>query len=298
MSHLKPVPPPPLEEKIAELRAALAEPDPNLAVVPRNGIVLGLLAATYHAHPALGRSILDEIRLSPAHLQHRLEVGRDDTDSFRQGRALHRMLLEPLEFHRETAVWRGGDKVKNKGAWQAFKAEHDDKDIITVDELNTLTAMAVAFRRHKEGRILLESPMREVSAFCMRDGIACKARPDIADPITGTLIDVKTTSSSGPHEFMRDAWKYGYHRQAAWYLDVMSAATGVKYQHFLFGVVEKSAPHGVFFCEAPPAFVEAGRRENAANLALYRHCLETDHWPCYPEQRMLLQAPAWAREEV
>lgn len=249
-------------------------------------------AADYHAHPALSRSVLDRIRKSPRHLRHYLEHGAPDTPAYLQGRVLHRLLLEPTLFWQETVVWTGGDKVKNAGAWKVFKAENAGKDIITEAERAAYIQVEESFFNKTLTKGLLQGAVLEGSAFWKKRDVECKARPDVVKD--GIVYDIKFMADAT--QFERDAYKYGFHRQAAWYLDGVTAATGKVASDFAFVVIEKEAPYDVqvFWCE--PDFIAAGRQENELNFELYERCLRASNWPGYPDVLQKLSLPRWVTQ--
>ncbi len=248
--------------------------------------------ADYLENPALGRSTLDKIRKSPLHLLHYMEHGEADTPAFLQGRVLHRLLLEPKEFWLKTAVWKGGDR-RGK-AWEAFKLEHPGKDIIKADEETLFLEIEEVWRSHPQTKMLLAGAEVEAATFWKGGACAtsCKARADI---ISGdTIFDLKTTSDLS--KFERDAWQYGYHRQAAWYLDGFRSGTGRAFKQFKFVVVEKSSPADFAIFTCSPDFIAAGREENRRNLGLYEICVETGKWPGYaPVTDCVLALPSWVK---
>jgi hypothetical protein len=68
------------------------------------------------------------------------------------------------------------------------------------------------------------------------------------------LVDLKTTSKPIT-DFRKSAYRYSYHRQAAFYLDGFGA------KEFVFIVIETNEPHqiGIFRCS--DNFIEQGREE-------------------------------------
>ena len=63
---------------------------------------------------------------------------------------------------------------------------------------------------------------------------------------------------------MRSSYKYGYHRQAAFYMDGFNA------DEFWFAVVEKEAPYRTGLYQASEEFINNGRREIGELLDRYR----------------------------
>lgn len=243
----------------------------------------------YQAHPALSRSLADRIARSPRHLLHYKETGGEDSQAMLLGRAFHALLLEAETFFELFAVWDGSSR-RGK-AWEDFKAANEGKDIITADELRKITAAAASFRSKELTRGLLDGAIVEAVALATIDGVERKARPDIIKD--SILYDLKSAADASFDGFTRAAYSFGYHRQAAWYLDVVAAATGIPLRGFGFIAVEKEAPYEVQVFLASPEFIAKGRQENRANLELYRACEARGEWPGYPDVIQTLGLPRW-----
>ena len=101
------------------------------------------------------------------------------------------------------------------------------------------------------------------------DIIKCKGKVDcvytrpVGNKNPKVLIDVKTTQDASPESFKRTAYRYGYHRQSAFYLN------GFEADEFWFAVVEKEAPYRTALYKASEEFIEAGRREISELLTKY-----------------------------
>ena len=82
-------------------------------------------------------------------------------------------------------------------------------------------------------------------------------------------IDLKIMLSANPYAFMSSVKKFGYHMQAAWYLDGLKAITGDDYD-FLFVVCEKSNPHNVQTYRLSEKDLEKGRDDIRATVKKYQ----------------------------
>lgn len=131
-----------------------------------------------------------------------------------------------------------------------------------------LEQLARQVRRHRYCRDLLYRGTPELThtATHTATGVAVKIRPDLfvisrAGRRT-TLIDFKTTSCQDYAHFLASTEQYDYDRQAALYLDALSA------DRFLIIGVQKKAPHAVwlFDATAAPGFIEQGRKKYTALL--------------------------------
>ena len=82
---------------------------------------------------------------------------------------------------------------------------------------------------------------------CPVTGLPLKAKLDsliVRNTQPSYAIDLKTTSCGSPDEFMESIHKYGYDRQAAFYLDAIGSTS--KQPPFLFVAVQKRIPYTVF----------------------------------------------------
>ena len=87
--------------------------------------------------------------------------------------------------------------------------------------------------------------------------------------------------------------KWGYHRQAAWYLDGMEAV-GQPCEAFLFIFVEKNFPHLVTMCQLDEAALTKGREDSDRAVEILQGCQSTGLYPCYTRDILTLGLPAWA----
>ncbi len=99
----------------------------------------------------------------------------------------------------------------------------------------------------------------------------------------GSLWDLKTTQNASPYSFSKDAQKYGYAIQAAFYLDLWNAATGEQRSDFGHVVVENYHPYE--FRTPPPLlsqrFLGHGKLLYQRALAIYCKGVSTGEWPSY-----------------
>ena len=206
----------------------------------------------------VSNSMLNLLNKSPQTLAKFIEHGGEATPAMNFGKAFHMSILEPEKFITDIAIYDG--KTKRGKAWDEFSSENEDKTIITAVEFECIKGM--------EDRItnvvphLLEG-IKEVVNIWEEVGIKCKGKVDIHNPITNTIIDIKTTSDKSLSSFKSSAYKYGYHRQAAFYLD------GFQAKEFIFVVIEKKAPYDIGVYIAGDDFINHGREQYKQLLTTY-----------------------------
>ena len=124
-----------------------------------------------------------------------------------------------------------------------------------------------------------------------------RARPDFLPYDTGSrtiVVDVKTSESAHPGQFGRTAAKWGYHQQAPWYLDALTAVRGDDSPVMQFVIAEKSDPWLVSVCELDVEAIERGRQLNREALDTWHRCRETGMWPGYGDEVHTISLPLWA----
>lgn len=248
----------------------------------------------YHNGSGISNSALSELRKSAMHYWARYispdRQPQTETPAMRLGTAVHSAILEPDLFMADYVQAPQVDRRTKEGkeAWASLP-EHSIK--LTFDEWNACIAMRDAVRSTPMGKKLLQDGIAEASYYVELHDLMLKCRPDwTTDDL---IIDVKTTDDASPSAFERSAINWGYHRQAAFYMDVLEEYYQKPKQAFIFCVVEKSYPHAVAWYHASDEMINAGRAEYLALINTLKECLATDKWPAYGDEIKPLNLPAW-----
>jgi hypothetical protein len=203
----------------------------------------------------------------------------------------------------------GPDIVEVTAADWRTKAAQVDRDAIRAagavplltHEYVQVQGMADALSRHPVAAALFDptagSP--EQSLFWVDDetGVWCRARLDwLPRPRHGRLIvpDYKTCVSAEPGHIQRAVHNYGYHQQAAFYLDGVQALDLADTAAFVFVLQEKVPPYLVTVAQIDETAEQIGRELNRRAIDIYRRCAAADHWPSYSEDVALISLPTWA----
>ena len=220
--------------------------------------------AYYGDHDFITNSQMGHLKKSPLAYQKYKKHGMPDTNALIFGRAFHWAILEPEKFEEKTHIFTG--KVRRGKAWDEFKEEYD-KDancILLESEYKDLKCMQDVIMSNAECQELLYGGKNE-AVSCWEDedsGVFCKGKADKVKK--DCVIDLKTTSSGELHSFKGSAYKYGYNRQSAFYMD------GFNKSNFIFIVIEKSSPYNLYIYDCSDQFVESGREEYKYLLDVYR----------------------------
>ena len=180
------------------------------------------------------------------------------------GRAYHVAMLEPNEFNDKVKVFDSTTRT-TKG-YKEFKEENSDAPtIILTKEYDKIMSMQDILFSHSEVKDLLQSGGEREIANAWKDidtDVFCKGKADYRNG--KTLIDLKTTGDGSMWGFSNSCKKYGYDRQASFYMD------GFGCDEFVFITQEKEAPYNVSIFYAGQEFIDRGRNEYKYLLSVYR----------------------------
>lgn len=263
-----------------------------------------LTNSEYHSHPAISRSALALVARSPLHYWDRYlnpsYVPASPTPAMKFGTAVHSAVLEPDVFLSTYAEAPSLSKTTKAGkdAWAA--ALESGKELLKIEELQQIEAIHSALNAHPAASKALKAPGINEASFitdCPITGLQLKCRPDrLLD--SGWVIDLKTTQDASATAFAKSVANFGYHVQAAFYLHVLEAVSGVRPKGFVFISIEKDSPNAVQVFRASAAMIEHGTQEMLTQLNLLATCLRNyspdDKWPAYSDKVIELNLPAWA----
>ena len=256
----------------------------------------------YHSFDAMSASrlrILD--RSTSLHLAHSI-ANPSDFPALAVGRALHCKVLTPHLYLRDFVVAPAVDRrtKEGKATYESFVASVGSKTVLTADQAEEVSAMAAAIAANPDARMVVSdlNGSAEVSLFAEIAGVRAKSRFDRLVEVNGEriIVDVKTTASSASKsEFERTIWNFGYGVQCAFYLE-MARACGVSAQHFVFVVVEKTAPYATAVYRFSDEIAEAFRPRMLELVAQYKAYLAEG--PRGYEGVTEIGIPAWAAARI
>ena len=248
----------------------------------------------YHANPAISKSGLDRINISPAHYKAWLTEDRVETPAMKLGTAAHCAILEPERFQSDYIAAPDGIDRRTKAGKEAWSdMESSGKIILPAADYAALLAMRESVMSHQSARELLSEGVAEQSFFGRLWDVDVKCRPDWLT--SGIVVDLKTTQDASLIGFSKSIANFRYAVQHAFYCDVLSVC-GVEPQAFIFVAVEKTAPYAVGVYEMDAASVEIGREAYQRNLDTYKRCLDTSEWPAYSTAIESISLPKWAMD--
>jgi hypothetical protein len=227
-------------------------------------------------------SRLKNMARSPLHYWQSCQFSDDDSLARRLGSGVH-----ALVFDQPHAVFTG--KVRRGKAWDAFKAEHDGVAIMNLREHRRARAIADAILRHPVAHDLMFGAGAVIEQPIDWEwlGRACSSRPDSLASIR--ITDLKSTASSEPSEFTRQALRMHYHAQLAFY-EMAAGAAPEPRAHYLIAV-EQKLPHAVTVFQLTAAALELGQKLCRVWMERLLGCEKSNDWPEYVADVIPLDVP-------
>jgi len=160
----------------------------------------------------------------------------------------------------------------------------------------SVQAMAAAARAqfaHVEPPIPFTDDTAEQSIFWTEQGVECRATPDWLSHDHLTIDELKTVGGSGhPSAFSRALWEKGYGMQCALYRRAVKRVHG-KDAEFRWIVCETEPPYAVSLVALDPEATEFADLQLDEALRIWKRCLGTGEWPCYPTRVAYAEVPRY-----
>ena len=215
------------------------------------------------------------------------------------GSLAHCALLTPELMDSEYIVSPHADyRKKEAQEWKAANLE-SGKTIVSQDDWDKANDISDVIRACNEFPRMY-SP--EVAVFGEIDGVKVKGMIDIVPETGSALYDLKTINKiESLNDLQRKILDYGYHWQAALYLDLWNAASGENRDEFVFIFIETSAPYETAFVRLGPALIELGRTGSGSKkysgymdaITLWKKCVSTNCFPKQVDGIQTIDIPAW-----
>lgn len=248
----------------------------------------------YRRIPALNSSKLKLLRKSPLHFKTAFELPPKPPTSIQQkafdkGKLFDMAVLDNIEIDEMVAI--APRMNKNSKAYKEWLSMiPSNKMIMTRKDLNDVKGMVeAAFKKQRFSEIFNNgNPHRVVIWMDPETGIWCKAE---IDWITndGIIVDLKSTADASFWFFSRNAHRLGYVNQLAFYLQGVTAVTGIYHSDCLLAAVEKDPPYESMVYKPPFDIILNKIDENTDRMITVANCLATDEWPGYIDEIMCLE---------
>lgn len=256
--------------------------------------------ADYFGHDALSCSGAKRLLppSCPAIFAYEREHGRPEKRAYDFGHAAH---AKVLGVGAPVVVVQADDWRSKAAREQRDEAYANGYTPLLAAEAAQVDGMATALASHPIASALFDpahgKPEQSLFWQDKRTGVQRRARLDwLPEARDGRVIvaDYKTTRSANPTALAKSADEYGFHMQAAWYMDGVIALGLAEFAGFVFVCQEKNPPYLVTCIELDADAVTIGRGLNDRALEVYAECSATGEWPGYTDDIELLSLSGWA----
>ena len=243
----------------------------------------------YHGLPGISASGLKLIdKECPQVYKYEKEHPKDKSEAMILGSAIHKYILENDDFDSQYLIAPSDRKTDR--AYKVFLSEKKDEIEngcipLRKKDGEMLSGILASLRDGStkggintyDGIIINPETLREKALFTIdkERQIILKVKVDVN--IAGKFLDLKSTKSAHPDNFIKDAANMGYGIQAAYYMKIAQMAKKTA-KMFGFIAVEKTAPyiHSIILLDSEDVNLELTKVERL--LDVYQMCLYSDTW--------------------
>lgn len=249
----------------------------------RPGKYLGIPEDEYHKHPAMSQSLLKSLLNTYADYEHE-KANPKKSDAMDFGTAYHTFVLSPQEFDKKYIICPFNHAGK-KDYKDWVQGNFDGREILKQQDFEQINDMYTALTTlcppfddncNNPIKALMQDVNCEVTYLYEEPetGILCRCRIDVEKKNLEAIIDFKTTQKgkAKPASFRRVVEEYGYHIQAAFYIDAFKVINEVDIpdERVFFVVQEKEPPYLSSIQLLHPDYIAIGRHIYQAGLDRYK----------------------------
>tara|TARA_R110002167_G_scaffold242678_2_gene448277 strand:- start:126 stop:983 length:858 start_codon:yes stop_codon:yes gene_type:complete len=235
------------------------------------------------------------------------EVPQERKRAFDIGHAVHTKVLEPQEYAERFAVESEGVNRRTK-EYQAMKrdAMAAGKVLLSSDDNRLVERAESSLRKHPIISRILEAEGDVERTLTWTDaatGVLCKFRADkMVHPLAlpRMLFDIKTAADSGERGFTMSAAKFGYHLQAAHYIEGAASVTGTNVADWMlvFGVVRTDHPFDSFAYQLDQRSLDSAFELRTRLLRSLKQRTDDNDFAAFGEAELVtITLPDWALTE-
>jgi len=255
----------------------------------------------------LSYSSLKQFRRSPLHYMNYITQPKEQTTAFAFGNLFDCLLLTPDEFeNRFVVIPEINKRTKDgKAEFAEFAEANKGKTFVTQEMIDNANKMKASVNEHRRAKELLSANGTVQRRMNWKDDndLPFVMQSDFDSDEGNVIVDIKTAADASDNRFMRDAFEYAYHIQAALYLEAFRKKM-FRFPRFVFIVVEKESPFAVnVFDKISDSFLKLGRQEIDTLKTEFIHAMENDLFSRGYDFRTIdggtiLDLPAYARNLI
>jgi len=161
-----------------------------------------------------------------------------------------------------------------KQGYADFMALNEGKTHLDIKQYESMKGMMKSIQSSSSVQAAMKMGVPELSVFGKMGGVMCRCRPDWVDTNRGIMFDLKTSRDASESSFVKSAFNFGYHRQAAFYLDLFYEVTGQRLRSYGYIVVENLPPFALNMFSLFGDFYGIGRSTYEPLMEVYKRATE------------------------
>ncbi len=178
---------------------------------------------------------------------------------------------------------------KGKEDFSIIKSASMGKQIIKSELYDQATNMARSIQ-DSPYFYLFDKDCFEHSIYWEHNEVLLKTRPDNYDKKSGIVVDLKTTLSVNPKDYLKSIYNFGSHSQSAMFIDGLKSI-GIDVNNVCHLAIEKNPPYICELFVIGNKTIERGRKEYYHAVEIYKQCLYADVWPTYSSSPIYIEIP-------
>ncbi len=236
-------------------------------------------------------SQLKKLALSGKQYLHACNTTSEPTRSMLIGTCVHHMVLGQRPTAKPLVCFPG--PARRGKEWDAFALAHAGSEIMTFPEWSEAQEIAEAVLRDPVARERRAGARFETPLRWEEDGLIFSTTGIDILTANAKLGDLKTTTTTFPDAWTRQAFKMLYPQQLAFYRRG-ARATGLDVSGGLFLLgVETKPPYEVVDLELTEAMIEFADKTVSLWLSKLKTYKESNQWPGYAQSPVPFDVPAW-----
>jgi exodeoxyribonuclease VIII len=209
----------------------------------------------YHSHDSISASGLKTI--AQYGIEYYLTQTHAESEAMKLGTAIHTAILEPDTFFDIYEVMTEKFDLRTK-LGKAKKLEFDEKAkgkiVLQKDHYDVVKNLMKRLDTNSLAQKYIKGE-KELSHYLEYEGMPVRVRPDVINHVEGFIADIKKTRlTASDKDFTKTVRQFGYHIQAAFYMDMLEVDT------FRFIVCEDKAPYTIVVHALCDESIEKGRK--------------------------------------
>lgn len=227
----------------------------------------------------LSYSSLSAFKKSPAHYITYLTKPWETTPALTMGSLIDCMVLTPEDTENRFVIQPKIDRRSNAGKeeYEKFILANQFKQFISEEDWDKAEKIRDEIYKNAASTAILQRFNQTQKSFNWEDketGLPMIAKLDlVGDEDIG---DLKSTINGHPDEFGKSCFNYGYHLQAAIYLEAM--ALRGKYPTYWMVAVEKVEPYAIGVYKVSNDFIKQGKEDFHKLLQSFAFCMKENLW--------------------